>query len=154
MRQELILVLLVVSAIIGFILLTQFLADLNRRDALESSSFSTSIASLRNTSTLHLVYHIKNDQTDYIVYQCGVDVLSLVGIRYGKTVSQVYVINSSQCFLNNIYVDTYVCYIDMFSRHGSYYIIVDPNTDTPIDSRKRALILNPILLENCSNLIN
>lgn len=154
MRQELVLIILVASGIVGFIFLTQFIADLNMREALESSPFSVSIAALKNTSTLHLVYYIKGDDTDRVVYQCGVDALTFIGIKYGKLVSQVYVINGSQCFMNSMYVDRSVCEIDMFSRHGSYYLIIDPNAKISIDSKRRALILNPLLLENCYNFVN
>ncbi|MEM0382903.1 MAG: hypothetical protein QXD88_01310 [Candidatus Anstonellales archaeon] len=153
MRTELLLLLSALIILSIFISLTLLNTNLNRSGALSEAPISKTLENLKNSSELYLIYIIPGDERDSTIYQCGVDIVTSIGYNYGKFINQAYVFTNDTCYYNNIRSNRNVCETELFSRSNAFYVFIDYSFSKGVDTRNRALIINPLILENCSDLI-
>lgn len=137
---------------LSLILLGSGYITLNIFNIYQDVPVATSISNMIKTNNLILLYFI--DQDPAKVYQCGVDILTQIGLKYGKMVKQVYVFDKDRCYYNNISTNKLVCMFEIYNNMESYIIQIDPYSKKAVDMKNRLLVVSPLELENCSNLFN
>ncbi len=138
---------IIISLLIPFIYLFWNIYDINK-----DVSVLDSLSNIVNKKNLILIYVINDDPIK--IYQCGVDLLTQIGLNYGKMVKQVYVYDKDRCYYNNINTSNLLCTLEIYLDNDNYIIQIDSQDKRTLDIKNRLLVINPVKFENCSNLFN
>lgn len=136
------------------VLLLIFYIIINISGVYLDASVQESLNNLKNKN-LYLLFIINEEQDNKDIYQCGVDLITEIGMKYGKEVDQIYIISKQgKCYYNNITTQSFICLTELYLNPQAFILILDNSTKSKIELKNRALIVNPSRIKYCSDLFN